>query len=510
MFILFTNSQKKLRKKVKFDRLLLPLILGSALIIKIPTLLEPLVGHFGSYQTVTAMVASMMTRGTIKAFLIPETFIIVDGAPAVRLLDYPVASFLVAVAKLCLGGEIDFWGRFQAAIFMLGAGWLLYAIARKYFDRTVALLAVLIFSFSPMVLISGLSFQNEAAAVFFLLLSFWMLCVSSSGRMKFASGLIFSFALVARLHFALTLPGFLLAITQQKRTVPALFLFVLGMMLPASLWYGYAYCLSVTHGNILTSLFSQVGEGRILFHPLLLTTEFYGRVFEILAGFFLTPILTPFLAAGLLRWSSPERPFVLWGICALSAILILPQKVFDQPFYLIMSVPATSILCAPVLRRFLAVSKRVVQIGFFITFAVSSMRYFLPPALSPMQEAAKKIPVIGQHVQTISAKDDWIIAAHGSSPELLYYSRRFGWPFDIAMTSKPVTTMPNRLRAAWEYGYGDPIAWLEHLRHQGAKYLVVAEPERFWEREEFATYVTGHYNQLKLRDDSFLMFDLGR
>jgi len=150
----------------------LALILTVSFLIKIPVLTAPLTGHFGSYQAMNAMMSEMIRLDSIRTILIPRVFLLMDGKPALHLLYYPFASFFVAVAKFFFGGGTDFLGRFQAAFFVALAGAFLYPVARSFLERRAALLAVLIFSFSPMTLVSGVSFQNEAIAIFFLMASF--------------------------------------------------------------------------------------------------------------------------------------------------------------------------------------------------------------------------------------------------------------------------------------------------------------------------------------------------
>jgi len=160
---------------MKSYRIPLFLILSLGFLVKLPALGQPLTGHFGSYQAMVAMMGEMMVKGLPGSLLVPRTFLIIDGLPAYHLLYYPFGALAAVVMRSLFGGELDLWGRFQAAVFVFGAGWAMFHIARKFVEERTALLAAFLFTFSPMVLVSGISFQNEAVALFFLTFSFWLL-----------------------------------------------------------------------------------------------------------------------------------------------------------------------------------------------------------------------------------------------------------------------------------------------------------------------------------------------
>jgi len=488
-------------------RYTLPCILLAGFLLKLPALFHPLIGHFGSYQAVNAMMAVMMNHSP-EAYWIPQTFILMEGKPALHLLYYPFASLLASLPALFLGGELDFWGRFQAAMLMLGAGWILYHIVKKYFSRETALTATFIFTFSPMVLISGISFQNEAAAIFFLVASFWLL-IKTSAKAAFLAGIVFSLGIVARLHFVLIVPAFLAAIWMQKtenRFLRAV-TFFFGAAIPVTGWYGWMTYLELSNSHVMTGFLGQMGEGRVLIHPIFKDSKFYIRLVQIVSGPWLTPISIPFLVLGFLTLQKRTIPFALWVLGSLFAILLLPKKVFDHPFYLISALPAASVLIAVVLHQFLIPFSKKLMIGFFILFILFSCRFYLPPAFafSPLE---RRIPEIGKQIQELTQPQDSIIASYGSSSELLYYSRRMGWTFFLKMQGHSFEKHDRILRQI-DKGYGDPVRWLEHLREEGARYLIITEKELFREQSSFFDHVTQNYNAVPVPGDAFLMFQLG-
>lgn len=481
-------------------------ILSVAFLIKIPVLNAPLTGHFGSYQAMNAMMSDMIRLDSIRTILIPRVFLLIDGNPAFHLLYYPFASFFVAVAKFFFGGNTDFWGRFQAAFFMTLAGVFLYPVARSFLEKRSALLAVLIFSFSPMTLVSGVSFQNEAVAVFFLIASFWA-GMRPSVWAAFFSGILFSLALVARLHFLFVFPAFFVLFFLGGDSWKRSLMFCAGSALPVTSWFGFTYLLERNHAElVMTSLFRQAGAGGVFYYPLFLKGVFYKRILEILLELCFTPLLSPFLILGLLLWDRKRLPFIAWVLGSLAGIVLLPQKVFDHPFYLISMVPAAAILMAPVLEAFLSRFGKVTVSAFFAILFAVLLRYYVPPAFSGFGPDGK-VREMGRFVASITDKGARVIAAHGTSPDLLYYSGREGWTFDLKMAqhcSEGLVKQPRLI----EEGYGDPVVWLEKLRRDGGSFFVVSEPGVFRKQKAFFAYVNRSYRRISAPDESFEIFDL--
>ncbi len=492
------------------DGMILFLILLTGFLVKLPALGHPLTGHFGSYQVINGMMAEMMNWHSLPSLIIPKTLIIMNGKPGLHLLYYPFASLTASGLNSLVGGTIDFWGRSQAAFFMLLSSILIYFISAKSFNRRVALLSTFLFTFTPMVLISGISFQNEAFGLFFLLVSYWLLITNPNIFQICLSGFLFSLTLVARIHFVVCFPALLIVLLQQKISVKRIFLFVLLTSLPLGTWLVFTYHLNQISNNVITSFFEQVGEGRVLFLPIFKQPKFYRQVIEILTGEWLTPLLLPLLLFSLFSLNRKKLPFLVWILGVLGMFVLIPQKVINHSFYLICGVPAACILVAEFMDQIWPFLNRYSLIAFFSLFFILSLRFYIPSMMSPESTVFKKIPELGNKIQKIVGRDDWIIASLGTSPELLYYSKHYGWPFGIEMNLTPNEEMPLRHKQAMEAGYGKPIDWLEHLRQEGAKYFVVGEPEAFHARPEFSDYVRKHYTEIPTSDDSLLIFDVSK
>lgn len=473
---------------------------------------QPLTGYFGSYQAVNGMIAEMMGAGTFADFFIPRTFLLVNGSPGLHLLYYPLGSLAAFLGNAALGGGIPFWGRLQAGIFVWGATLLLYRIAREFSSKRQALLAVFFFSFFPMVLLSGIVLQNEAAAIFFLVFSFWLARFQQT-TIVFLSGLFFSISLIARIHFVVALPAFLLYVTRGHFSWRRIIYFSVGMLLPMAGWMGWMYHLEVKYSDIVqTSIFSQLGEGRILPFSQFTSLNFYKRIIMTLSTYWCTPILAPFACIGLFQLRLDRISLLAWAWGSLSLILLLSEKIVDHPFYLLVGAPPLAVLTALCLSEIWERWSKILRWIICFAFVITSGRFFLPPAIT-FSDSEKALERIGIFAQQKSSPEDLIIASHGSSIDLLFYCHRKGWPFDIDMVGySPLSNRHNqrRYRELLEKGYGDPVRWLEFLRTQGARYLILAQPRRFEANHLFSDYVRHNYHEIITNDLQFRMFDLSK
>lgn len=480
-----------------------------AFMVKWPAFAQPLTAYFGSYQAINAMMAEMMGGGSISDFFIPRVFLLQGGAPSLHLLYYPFGSLVAYFGDYFLGGGIPWWGRFQSGIFVAGASVLMFPISRRFGSETKAILTVFFFSFFPMVLLSGIVFQNEAAALFFLVLSFWLLGFSSFWSFIF-SGLCFSLALTARIHFLVALPAFLVYLNRDKIVLGRSFLFFLCAAIPVTGWTVWIRFLELRYADqVFTSLFSQAGDGRVMDLWLLAQPSSLWRIAKILGGYCWTPLLAPVVFWGLFRFKRENVPLLLWAWASFALILLVPQKVLDHPFYLLLGAPPSAILIASVLENPWTNWKRRLKFFFCCIFVLLALRFYLPPAFH-LEGSDRNVKRVGDFVDRIAAPDAKVIAQHGTSPDLLYYCHRKGWEFDLAMyrgyfrTSKQL-----RHRRLVKEGYGDPVAWLESLRMKGAEYLVISEPDQLLADVVLVEHLRKNYSTLPTPDSSFLIFNLG-
>ncbi len=481
----------------------------AALAIKLPILFKPLGGYFGSYHAIMAMMASMMLQGPFENWLFPRTFEVMNGEAAAHLIYYPTASLAAALSHAVFGGDLVFWGRLQAALFTAAAGWLLSIFVRSNYDNRTAGWTLLFFSFSPMVLLMGVSFQNEAPALFFLVASIYFLNSNSLKFSALAGGVCASIAILSRLHFLFPVVFVVLSFLLTKKGCrPRSFIFLFTAFLLPILWYSGAFLFETSHaGQVSTSLFSQSSEGRLFGTGIWVKLEFW----KAFAGSWICLVVAPpallLAIAGFAKSPSESRRFWLfWLAGACVPAILLPQKIWDHPFYLLPAVPPVAFFAASGALKLEKRLPRYLTWLFLLIFFVAAMRYYIPPAFSEFRES-RRIVSIGQTVQSLVTPSARIITQHGTSADLMYYSGRLGWSIDIKMEDHTLENQ-ERHRKLYEMGYGNAVNWLEKLRSDGAEYLVISEPEVLKSRTPFFAYLSSHYQTLPVSLENVLIYDL--
>lgn len=486
------------------------IILFAGFLLKVPAFFHPLLGYFSSYQTLNAMFAEMMLRGH---WLDVRSFILYDGEPALHLIYYPFGSLFAALLKGLLGGNLDFWGRFQAGLCSLITGLIFLKIynaqrgSRDQESQAEGNIALLFLTFSPLILVMGIGLQNESPALLFLMGSIYCLSQPSNLCRIIIGGILFSLSVTARLHFITVVPAILFLIVQKENKWRTMVLFAFAAAIPVFLWFFYAYGLEKKFpSQTMTSLFMQAGEGRLFKNSLFLELGFYQRLASGFLGFGLTPVVFFLSMFGFAAAPKPYRFFKLWALSALMVIFLLPQKVLDHPFYLIAAVPPLCVLAAHSLIRFGLTKRPRLFAGLLGLFFLFSLRYYIPPAFS--NDGWGKIPQIGWEVQNIIPSDARIIAERGSTPDLLYYAKRFGWGFDLQMSPEGLGNQPRHVLLK-QQGYGDPAVWLEKLRKDGARFLIISDKVKFQRNEMFFNYINSKFARVTDPESEFLIFDLG-
>lgn len=474
-------------------------------LIRIFTVFQPLAGYFGSYQAINAMMAEMMLRDGGQHLLAVRTFLIYGGEPGLHLLYYPFGSAAAALINIITGMPIDIAGRLQAVLFLAGSAAMLCALCRKIFkDSIYAVWAAIAFTLFPVALLSGIIFQNEASGVFFLITAYF-LCLYNGHRSALFAGLFFGLAIVARVHFVFIYPALIFQLLAGENKLRRSLLFHAFAAVPFFAWYGFIYVLTQNHfSEVMTSFFIQAGEGRLFDLDLLLSQSFLERLFDILTIQTLGPAGLILTILGLT--SGKKIPFAihLWTVGALLTIVVLPQKVADHPFYLVALAFPAAIYTAAFMDLFKSKGKAALSV-LFILFFISSMRYYIPPAISGYRDSPDPRE-LGRVLDESLPPDTRIVAEFGSTPNLLYYAKRYGWAFDLNM-------QPGDLRGSEVHkrmvrnGYGDTINWLNFLRDNGAEYFVVSDPQKLRTQSNFYRYLESHYSY-KSQGSKLLIFNL--
>ncbi len=490
------------------------LLFRALFVLQVIACAVPLFGHFGSYQAVNAMMAEMMRWGNGESWISPRVFILKEGAPALHLLYYPFGSAFARFFQILLRLPVEavpFLGKFAAVLCFQAAGYFIFRIAKRQFSAEAGLWAAWVFLFSPMMMISGASFQNEAFAVFFLMAAMLPLFGKEEKEIfvpgVFFAGLCFGLAVVARIHFAAAGPVFLFLISRQGFRFKSLMSFGTGFLIPVLLWLGWFYHLDATQTSVMTSLFQQSGEGRILKGDIFVNPEFYLRLAKQSLFYWLTPFFLPFLILGLGSKHPARKILITWLLCGFVVAAVLPKKVFDHPFYLLANLPAAALLAGPALHSFFS-NKRRLAFFFILAASLFSIRLFWVPAFSTAPQSRDWLAQ-ARVIQQATGIDEVIVIQSAQTAAMQYYARRNGWGLDLNMNQSWVLeSNEERHRQMKLKGYGNPRTWVEYLRSQGAETLVITDTDAFRNHSEFYDWVSATFPLKPISDQSVLFYDL--
>lgn len=488
------------------------LLIIPLLVLQIQACSAPVFGHFGSYQAMNGMFAEMFGSNGWISFFIPRSFTLVNGQPELHLLYVPFGAWFARLLQILLRLPTDsliVLGKLFSLSAMLGAaGFLRAVLMRQGEDKSVANLSAFLFLTAPVVAVMGVSFQNEAWALFFLMISTYALVrarASTNVAWSLLAGVCFGFAVSARIHFGFfAAPAFILLMQSRSRRFLNGILFYSGFAAVVVLWiYGYRW-LDAHYGS-MTSLFSQAGEGRVGQWHWLKQKVFYWRLFKEVFVYWGMPFL-PFLLI-LSREHHKKWFWYLWLAAAVSVVVLLPKKVFDHPFYLIGAIPAFSVVCAHAIyekKIFLKKSWRAC-LGILILLYCAAL--FLRSQILP-----SKAPIWIQQshaIRTVIPQEGKVILQHEQNAAMHYYIHRFGWGFDLEMEKSDILQSHEPRHLAWlANGYGNLQKWFKYLVSQGGEWFIITDIARFNERRDFADFISRNYKIYPQDRSDLLIYDL--
>jgi len=510
------------------------LVLVFSALVRSLAITKPLLGNFSSYQTVWAMMARFMEREGFRDLLNVKVNVLVNGQPGLHLLSYPLASLVAALLHAIGGGSLDFWGRFQAVLFSVSSIPFFYLLMKHLWGERIARVSTFVFAFSPINVIYGQSFMNEACSIFFLLASLYLLIVgleSERGGLLILSGWLMGIAILARLHMAhLYLPvGYLFFVRYGSRfplNRKFLIYFLSSLILPLA-WYGYAQTASLRYDHVYYDLSMQGNFVKRGLTGHLFGSAFFQKSLDIVSRLNFTPLGLSFFMLGLFSSKAfPHRTFLyLWLASVLIYFVPLSDKVINENFFTLPLVPVGSVFVG---MGFEAAREGLTRLTsgpagkapaaswvfFALAFLLFSVRAFIHP-LRSHPKGDENLLEVAQEVRQIVPPDKKLIAARGSAPDLLYYCDRNGWPFYMVQQKdfrpKYVVAKWDRLsperRLAMDQARGEARLWLEFLRKEGADYFVASNQEEFLKEKDFSEYLQGHFQQISTRNN-FILFDL--
>jgi len=491
---------------------------------------RPFVGHYATYQgTVMASMARNMVREDFSELLLPKTDTLIGGERSLHLNQYPFPSVLAGLGFRFFGGSLEFWGRFQAIVFNAGSIILLGVLASLLFNPLTGWLSAVIFALSPYTLIYGQSFMSEACSLFFLLLS---LCLITGRKgsppslfLILLSGISFSVAVTGRLHWILFLPLFgwtLIQDTHEHKLRNMIIFLIFSILMPIT-WYAHTYFAALNASNVHTNLFMQLAAEKPSGIHFLTDLQFYRKVFGIVSGTMLTPLLFPFLILGIVLADKKKASYwiVLSGVSVALVLLVLaPEKIMKHDFYLYGSFPFLVMFTAggliPVLNA-VPVLRSVRFLGFaLLLYLAVSARYFFNPIFKYPASEAKRVEV-AEFVRRSTTPQDRIIAVGEGTGILIYYADRAAWPLVPSLIGKELAPY-RKVRGLTGVDFSElerleqvrkhAVSWFEYLRESGASFLVAADKGELNATPELVGHLESRYTNIAGEDADFYFYDI--
>jgi hypothetical protein len=464
----------------------------------------PLVGYHHYRQNDNAGLARNFYEGGMNIFY-PQ----VDwrgSSPGYAEAEFQLYNFSVALLY-CVFGVQEWLGRAVNILVYLFSALLLFQFARRLMDETSALLAVLFYSFSPLVFYFTRAFQGDPlmalgslAAVHF----FWVW--SEEGRP--ADLVISALGLTTAVLFKppnlyLGLPLLYLAHRQfgwRLFRKPNLWLYAAVVIVPMIFWYRHAYSLWEVYGNT----FGILGRfNKIFWWSLIPLDEHWIRLVVVLLRRLIfemaTPVGLPLLLLGLIVPFRDRDRILIWWIAGFAVyVALVPRGHGGHDYY---QLPIMFVVVICMVRGFRYLQSRLspppVLAGIVVVSILACSAWYTREMLF-VKDAHWDDVRFGERVRALTQPDDKVIFVHRRSAppqphtlrhrtahgEFLYahpmafnLSRRHGWSVDEVQASPE---------------------FVETLRQRGAGYLATIDMDIFDRHPEFKKALEGSYTPVEV------------
>jgi len=397
--------------------------------------------------------------------------------------EFPILPFLAAICYKIFGVH-EWVGRVQSVILFAISLPLFFLLVRNILGEIGATWALFFYSFAPLGIMASRCFMPDtpSLALSIVGLYFFHRWLESEPDWPLRSTSFALAAITVSLSILIKVTSILIVaplaclVFQHFRIPPLrlgaafrrldLWLFAAVALLPAAIWYSYAYWISL---RFYPHHFFGAGGVKIM------PFAWYLKIAKEIFSLELTPVLCVVSVAGVLLTRSTSRARLFhWWLAAMILFIIVVGYGNRHPWYRLPLVPigavfagaACEFVAVKIGNRTINAVASIVLIAAFGLSALAYVRSFYRPISGPMRSA-------GLALKRITPPDSLIVAADNGDPTVLYYAERKGWHF---------------LEKDGIY-YGDPdgsepaIVDLEVLRPKGASYLVFTSNtawEDFW------------------------------
>lgn len=371
-----------------------------------------------------------------------------------------------------LFGVHEYLGRLVSIMAFCGGAFFLYKLARKYFDKTPGLIALLFYTFNPYMFFYSRSFQPDSSMIFLsiAMLYYFSEWIDKEGLWRFAV-----MTLCAVLAFLIKLPAvclglplLYLCIRKYKYSFIVqwkLYLFAVLTLVPVILYYIHSYNLGMMPEGKNWGNFKVSGISTYI-DPYFYYRIFYAEIFESC----LIYIGGIFFVLGILFTIKKEelRYIHYWLLAIIISFFLGGEGTAWHTYHTITIIAPASLMVGYAISNSVRLINeykitgliKVVLLVLFVSMIVS-LPLIIHHKITGRYKAerlAKDYPIyeVGKIVDKIIPKNDLIVGCSWGGPEILYYSNRRGWNHVAYLLS---------------------IEYIEDFRRKGAKYLATTEQD---------------------------------
>jgi 4-amino-4-deoxy-L-arabinose transferase-like glycosyltransferase len=488
-------------------------ILAGAAALRLYWIDQPFVDFHGWRESSTAMMAeNILHRGRV---LSPE--VNWDGpGPSYNGREFQLVTFIASLLYR-VTGQVDWAGRIVGVAFGLWGIFALHRLVSLVWDERRALAGAAVMAILPGSLFIDREFLPDPAMVALITTGCWLtLRYLHFSRLRdlIGSVVVMTLGVLTKLTglcvvLAIIYAAWSIRSPESRARLPRLLVAGVVMLMPVALYYGWAWHLSRTsppyhfagsQGFVWNSSFAAWWAEGYFADGLLreLTNIWTGLGLLLVVGALV--VAPPRVETAGVERQAPASRFFHWWLLVSggSYYLIGASHLVWQPYnFHLFDPPAAAlaghavIVLADTARRHAGVwAARLILVGLPVSIAISGLPY-LRSVYEPISAGGHRM---GLALRDVSAPGDLVVTIpeFAGDPVAIYYSRRRGWVFPPASVWAAIPENWDQAIEAKE-----AAEWLDHLRHQGARWLAIVAPQRarLWRvNPDLAAYVERHFD----------------
>jgi len=402
-----------------------------------------------------------------------------DGPlPNYSQLEFQITTFLIAILYKLFGYHYIL-ARLVPAAFFMGSAYFVYLVAKRYYSREAAWMAVILYGIMPLNLFFSRAIMPEPAALFFFVGAFYFFS-------RWIDDEMFSHLLVSAVFTALAIsqkvpavfvgiPMIFMAAAKYKKSIflnRKLWAFALIALLPDIIYFKWL-------GTVAEFKFVDGIATKHIF------PEFFRAIFTKSAwDFFYVQIPKSFTwyavalaLAGFLKTDRrKEYPVVIWALAMVLELATI-VAVIKFNYYMVFITPPMALLGGKFLAG-ICRSKKGAALAFalLLLFTVQSLSN-----VAPFYKQQQDVLVQAEVVRQLTRKDDLIVTGT-LNPGVLNAGRRQGWRANIKY---------------YDYIPQDPENEVKYYVERGAKLFVPLKDQIYGDDGSYRKYLEQNYEKIE-------------